>query len=664
MSRTTMKGSAKIFGIAMRESFIAMVPYTFLTSISLLIVQALSYSGFELGMLNTASFRYVSSVLHQFFPLAILLSISYHLSKRFNINHIVFILLSFAIFITIEALLQTDQTILLVFNGQLSFLNVLIPITSLILLVTVSRNVGLYSVFDQHVDNSFKFFIPATLTYFISVLVYVFVLSLFSSEVPSIFSNWITISEPVLFFIRNLISHLIWFIGIHGSMTFDTLTNDAYLSNLAFSNMDLSYKAFYDLFVIYGGSGASLSLILAILIGGEGKNSRGIAKLALPFSLFNINEIVIYGLPIVFNRTLLLPFLMVPMINMVIAYGVLNIFVITIVDTSIPWTTPIFINAYLMTGGNALAISLQLFLLLLGIIIYLPFVKRYTQAQSIDYQRTRLTKGLELTSLLQGKEGIALIEAKNEVIETNHEIEKVISLINSGTLMLYFQPKIDSQTHQCVGFEALLRLKKNDGLVVSPYFLVSLETAGLAAIIDLWVARELKDHLITFANMGFYPSISMNLHPDTIANDATIREISHLLENENVQFEIIERAVLEDTKAKDNLIWLQRSGFNILIDDFGTGYSSFDTLLSLPISNVKIDKSLIAKIETEQGYTVIRHIAELCVALNYTCTAEGVETKQQLELVREAGVHLIQGYYFCAAMPAEAISAYSPEAMH
>ena len=123
---------------------------------------------------------------------------------------------------------------------------------------------------------------------------------------------------------------------------------------------------------------------------------------------------MIYGLPIVLNKYLLIPFLLVPIFNFIFAYIFLSFDLITFIDIQIHWTTPVFINTYLKTDGNIFAMLLQFSLIVLGILIYLPFIKKYHLAHS------SVIKKQTLENILDFKENLKIIQLftriKNNII--------------------------------------------------------------------------------------------------------------------------------------------------------------------------------------------------------------------------------------------------------
>jgi len=452
---------------------------------------------------------------------------------------------------------------------------------------------------------------------------------------------------------------LFWFFGIHGSHLLDLLSSDNYLYD-SFIIKNLSYKELYDLFIVFGGSGSGLSLIISIFIAGKDKHSRTIAKLALPFVTFNVNEILIFGLPIVLNRHLLIPFILVPLVNLIIAMNVISFLPISFSDQSVSWITPIFINTYILTDGNLFALGLQFLLVVLGVLIYVPFIRKYSLSQMISHQRNNLINNLDVSISLQKEEGIKANKAQIAIIESNKEVDQIINLLQSNNLFVYYQPKVDIKNIKCTNFEALLRIKTKEGNVVGPYFLEHLELAGLASIIDIWVCNEVKRHLVLWYNNGFKPMISINLHPDTLSDFPSIEKIGFSLKDYNVEFEIIERCLLSGGHAKKSILLLKKLGFKISIDDFGTGYSSLQTLNMLPIDSLKLDKSLIDVIDSEKGHIICKYISRMSKDLGFDCVAEGVETKKQLELINTLDFQYVQGFYFSKAIPVDDVINYIP----
>ena len=196
--------------------------------------------------------------------------------------------------------------------------------------------------------------------------------------------------------ILTLISQTLWVMGIHGPNTIaavrDTMFAEALSSNLSYAVQNgtawgvpypVTFNGLYDGFGAYGGSGATLGLIIAIFIFSKAKDHKSIAKLSFAPGLFNINEMVIFGLPIVLNPIYIIPFILTPLVNETIGYLATVVFkIIPPIAYSVPWTTPGPLAPFLGTGGNILALIIGLVCLGVSVVIYAPFVIAASKAEA------------------------------------------------------------------------------------------------------------------------------------------------------------------------------------------------------------------------------------------------------------------------------------------
>lgn len=184
----------------------------------------------------------------------------------------------------------------------------------------------------------------------------------------------------------GVISNMLWVLGIHGPNTIaairDTMFSEANLANLSWvAEQGTAWGAPYpatwainDAFGNYGGSGMTLGLLLAIFIASRRQDYKDIAKLSFAPGLFNINEPVIFGLPIVLNPILIIPFILTPAVNTIIGYIFISTELIPPIAYAVPWTTPGPLIAFFGTGGNWLALAVGFLCLGVATLIYLPFV--------------------------------------------------------------------------------------------------------------------------------------------------------------------------------------------------------------------------------------------------------------------------------------------------
>lgn len=177
--------------------------------------------------------------------------------------------------------------------------------------------------------------------------------------------------------------HFFWFFGINGGSIVGSIMQPI-LTPLSMENLsafqagnplpNVINQQFYDLFTTFGGAGSTLSMLIAMIIVCRSQRIKNLSKISVVPALFGINEPVIFGLPVVLNPTILIPFLLTPLINILISYFSMVSGLVPFTSVvSMPWTTPVIISGFLTTGWRGAL--LQLILVILGVFIYMPFVK-------------------------------------------------------------------------------------------------------------------------------------------------------------------------------------------------------------------------------------------------------------------------------------------------
>ena len=240
------------------------------------------------------------------------------------------------------------------------------------------------------VSNSFNVLIPVILVLafwgIISTILYVS----FDTNLVALISQFI--QEPLrkvntslvgVLFLYSL-GNLLFTLGIHQTVIYGTLLEPLLIANinenmLAYANHqaipNIMNVAFVPTFGMIGGSGSTIVLIIVTLLFSKNKVSKSIAKLGLAPGIFNINEPIIFGYPIVYNIALMIPFVLLPAIGIAVAYAATAIGFMNPCVVYIPWTTPPLVNAYLATAGDWRAVIVQLLIIIIGVLLYLPFVK-------------------------------------------------------------------------------------------------------------------------------------------------------------------------------------------------------------------------------------------------------------------------------------------------
>jgi predicted signal transduction protein with EAL and GGDEF domain/FixJ family two-component response regulator len=231
--------------------------------------------------------------------------------------------------------------------------------------------------------------------------------------------------------------------------------------------------------------------------------------------------------------------------------------------------------------------------------------------------------------------------------------------IERNELVLYYQPKVDVQTGRWVGAEALMRWRRDGQLVPPGEFIPLAEATGLINDMSLWAineaARQAKEWEL---RLGFDASIAVNLpsrlfeQPDLVDKVEAILAL-HEVHPRGIELEITETGLMKDLQGVvPSLHRLNQLGTEISIDDFGTGYSSLSYLTTLPISELKIDRSFVHGLgDTPQSTAIVSAIVALARALGLRVIAEGVEKVSQMEILYNLGCHICQGFLYAKPMP-------------
>jgi predicted signal transduction protein with EAL and GGDEF domain/FixJ family two-component response regulator len=253
----------------------------------------------------------------------------------------------------------------------------------------------------------------------------------------------------------------------------------------------------------------------------------------------------------------------------------------------------------------------------------------------------------------QGREKLELESALHKAIERNE-------------LVLYYQPKIDLQSARVVGVEALMRWRRGAVLVAPLDFIPLAEETGLIVPMSEWAVREAAAQVRRWRDeAGLDLTVAVNLPSRLFERSDLVERIHDAAAHNGVPHASIELEITETSLMKNlqdvipALHRLNAIGVQISIDDFGTGYSSLAYLTSLPISEVKIDRSFVRDLGvTEQSSAVVTAIIALARSLGLRVIAEGVENVRQVEVLHRLGCHLMQGFVFAQPLPAEQLQAW------
>jgi two-component system CheB/CheR fusion protein len=234
--------------------------------------------------------------------------------------------------------------------------------------------------------------------------------------------------------------------------------------------------------------------------------------------------------------------------------------------------------------------------------------------------------------------------------------------IDSDHFSVHYQPQIDIRTGKMIGAEALLRWYSPHLGNVSPAdFIPIAEACGLIGKIGDIVFDKVLNQIKSWQLAGLdVPCISINVSSHQLRGDAFLSSIASRLKKIDVKsnhicLEITESVLLNDINAvQKSLKTLEEMGIGISIDDFGTGYSSLAYLKKLPLHELKIDKSFVDGIDTDSDdFAIAKAIIQMAQALGFHVVAEGVETENQLTVLKNLGCDIVQGYYFHRPLQAD-----------
>jgi diguanylate cyclase (GGDEF)-like protein len=238
---------------------------------------------------------------------------------------------------------------------------------------------------------------------------------------------------------------------------------------------------------------------------------------------------------------------------------------------------------------------------------------------------------------------------------------------------LHYQPRINVRSGALSSAEALLRWHHpTRGLVQPTHFIDLLEETGLIDTIGMWAIDEACRQLMRWRSQGLkLETIAVNLSTRQLHAADFVEQLMALLRLHDVppsslELEVTESIFMGDSAAAIQVLErLQRAGLRIALDDFGTGYSSLSYLHKLPIGVLKVDRSFVMELSVrDSALALTRSIVALARALGMRVVAEGVETRQQADLLVELGCDELQGYLFSPALPASALIEYAQAREH
>lgn len=459
----------------------------------------------------------------------------------------------------------------------------------------------------------------------------------------------------------TILLHILWVSGFHGSHILEPVAQN----NFTVQQGEIFSKSMFDTYVVMGGCGTTICVLIAILLFFRKDRMSKLAKLACPTVVFNLNEVLNFGIPIVFNPILAVPFILTPVMCYCISYWATYFHWVPPVTQEISWTTPVLFSGYMATGSIKGSI-VQLICIVLGIALYVPFLRMNIRMQE-NVSKMRLQKLVqELQTLEESNEPPRLLQRTDQVGLISRMLLQDLKLaLEKKELFLLYQPQIDSD-NVCLGAEALLRWKHPIfGFIYPPLIIYLAKEGGLLPKLEQSLV-DMACHAIKTTEEQYDGNfkISINITAKSLLWDieTCIRDSleKYHIAAERLWIEITEQDMVANSNiVVDKLSRLRQVGHTLLIDDFGMGHTSLLYLQSNYFNVVKLDGSLVKKmLGSTTNQKIISSIVQLGAELNVEIIAEYVETDKQKEKLLELGCKRYQGYLFSKPVPLEEFISY------
>lgn len=446
----------------------------------------------------------------------------------------------------------------------------------------------------------------------------------------------------------------LWWLGLHGGNLVEAYASSVLTAPHVLNASDGVSQAFLNGFAYIGGSGATGGLTVALLLASSERQHRKMGKVSLLPALFNVNETLVFGLPLVLNRIMLWPFLLAPMATHGWAWMAYELGILSLDGQATNWATPIVISGYAMSG-NWSGIAVQIVGLMLSAAIYLPFVIRLDHDRQTRQQRALKEAIHELASPVQMHNTKQVLKRHDSVGEFARALHDDFQ-VDLGTTQVFqvYQPKHDCQGN-ITGLEALLRWHHRKHGFINPSAIINIaEECDLITKIGNWSLDAACRTLGQLRRQGFVDmKISVNLSPIQLEDQELAEQTRRTLERHGVQPDLLEleltegRLISTSTASDNNLKSLRALGVHLSMDDFGMGCTSLLYMQRFDMSAIKIDGSLSREVmHNEVTRDIIRTIAALGERQGVAVIAEYVETEEQRRLLVALGCTEFQGYLY------------------
>ncbi len=645
------------YSIAVRRGMLRVLPLILINSLFHIVIALLSSISLEWVPISFLSVSSINNLIASLIEPLSVITISYslvQLNNERNHEHIP-PLITAPLALIIVSLLKDEF-----YNSALfGEVNVVVSLIVTIIIVEIysvifrkfkqkhfNQNIG----YDLTVTNSFLSVIPITLTVVLSCFMCI-LLKMSEPFIMILLRPFMQLESFILKFptidylVTVIREQFIWFFGGYGE---DVI------------QLDLVHKSCMHVFSQIGGAGATLGLILAILVTKSNSYYKNIAKLSFIPAFFYINEPMIFGIPIIFNPIYFIPFIFTPVILNLVTRFMVNIGFLTPTVRTLGWSIPLIEDGYLIGGVNGILV--QCLNVIIATLIYLPFVHLGEDIRSKLGEKAYGELKDEVFNLKPPKRFLTIKD--NDIGFISRTIGKdLMRDLKEKTSNIYveYQPQVN-QDGKVVGVEALLRYKHEKLGNIPPNIVVMIaEELNLIFELGAFVFNQACEDLANWNKVLKEPiDMSVNVSTYQVRDPKFYRLVKHgiqlnELDSEHVKLEITETLALGDDEfTKKQLKYLSDYHVRLVIDDFGPGYNPILYIKKYNIHELKLDGSLVRDIETNKvSQDIIRAMYDLCNYSNLILVAEFVETESQKAALQAIGPMIYQGYLYSKPISAD-----------
>jgi len=488
---------------------------------------------------------------------------------------------------------------------------------------------------------------------------------LFEGVARGIF-NLLSFSDILQTIVYLFLTHIIWLTGTNGKMALDWIRIDEHMVN-SHGNMIAAIKGggipnivtceFINSFCCIGGAGCVLALAILSICKSKKKTERGFSTLALVPTVFNINEVLTYGVPLIMNPLYVIPYIAAPIVNACFTYFFMYFEIVPRTINGVDWAMPIIFSGYISTSDIRGAL-LQIFLLLVDVMIYYPFYKL-----SLTFRENKYKNSIrDLEVILREKEIVEEPFRIDHLDYANKYTARRLSNdlredIKNGKLAMFYQAQ-SLPNGEYAGAEALIRWKhESAGYIYPPLVIALAKEGGFLNVIEHFIFDSAASTIHMLEEDGkLCPKISVNITGTSMAYTGFEEMIDSVvskygIQRSNLCIEITEQESIASIKALSSI---REKGHVLYIDDFGMGHTSIYYLESGIFEVVKLDGFIISRILTDDNaHEIVRSVIKLSHKLNMKVYAEYVETTDQKEELKKMGCDVFQGGLYSKALPKE-----------